>query len=256
MTRCKDKPEKVEVLGIHIDSLTLEQLLLEVEAFIREKDQKIVLYVNVHCMDVAYRDPEYKRLLQQADLVYCDGFGVVLGARILGRRLSRRMTGADWIYNLAAVSAEKGYRLFFLGGEKGVAEKAALELERKYPGLEIAGCHHGYLQLDRDGPELVEMINQSRTDILLVGFGTPLQEKLIFQHRTNLKVPVIWAVGALFDFASGKTPRAPQWMLNHGLEWLYRFLIEPGRLWRRYLLGNTKFIFRVLMHRMFGPIRR
>jgi N-acetylglucosaminyldiphosphoundecaprenol N-acetyl-beta-D-mannosaminyltransferase len=256
MTDDRAKPEQVEVLGITIDSLTLEQLLREVEVFVHEKEQKIVLYVNVHCMDVAHRDPEYKRLLQQADLIYCDGFGVVLGARILGRPLSRRMTGADWIYDLAAMSAEKGYRLFFLGGEKGVAEKAAIELKGKYPGLEVAGCHHGYLQLNRDGPDLVRMINESETDILLVGFGTPLQEKLIFKHRSNLKVPVIWAVGALFDFASGKTPRAPRWMLDHGLEWLYRFLIEPGRMWQRYLLGNTKFLFRVMMQRMFGRTRR
>jgi len=248
--------ERVEILGVQIDSLTLNELLARVEIFIRKKTQKIVLYVNVHCMDVAYRDREYKNLLRRADLVYCDGFGVVLGARILGMKLKRRMTGADWIYDLAAMGQKKGYRLFFLGGEKGVAEEAAEKLQRKYPGLQIAGSYHGYFELDREGPELVRLINESRPDILLVGFGTPLQEKMIFKYHSNLKVPVIWAVGALFDFASGKTPRAPQWMLDNGLEWVYRFLNEPGRLWERYLLGNTKFLFRVMRQRFFGTSQR
>jgi len=248
--------EQIEVLGVKIDSLTVDTLLKRVEMFIKGGHQKIVLYVNVHCMDIASSDEEYKKLVNKADLVYCDGFGVVLGAKVLGKSLPGRITGADWIYDLAALCQQKQYRLFLLGGEEGVSEEASGKLKEKYPGLQIGGYHHGYLEMKKDGPDLINMINESRSDILLVGFGTPMQEKMIFRHRSHLQVPVIWAVGALMDFASGKVPRAPKWMLDNGFEWLYRFLVEPGRLWRRYLIGNSKFLFRVTKERLFKSAAR
>ena len=131
------------------------------------------------------------------------------------------------------------------------AARAAEELQAQYPGLKIAGTHHGHY--DHDGPEndqVLAEIDALHPAIVLVGFGTPLQEKWIGRNSSGLDTPVVWAVGALVDFVTGKTPRAPRWMLEHGLEWLYRLWVEPRRLWRRYVLGNPLFIWRVLKQRL------
>jgi len=209
------------------------------------------MYANVHVLNVAYHNPELRRILNGADLVYCDGAGVKLGAHILGKDLPERMTGADWIYDLCQSCQKTGITLYLLGGEPGVAEEAARVLTTRYPGLNVVGTHHGHY--DHDGPEndaVIAEINALHPDILLVGFGTPLQEKWIDRHFERLQVPVVWAVGALVDFVTGKKPRAPRWMLDHGLEWLYRLWMEPGRLWKRYVVGNPLFIWRVFMQRL------
>ncbi|HID07961.1 MAG TPA: glycosyltransferase, partial [Armatimonadetes bacterium] len=214
-----------------------------------------VMYANVHVLNTAYRDPDLRRILNRAELVYCDGAGVKLGARILGKHLPERMTGADWIHELCQACQETGMTLYLLGGEPGVAAKAAEVLATRYPGLSIVGTHHGHY--NHTGPEndvVIAEINALQPDILLVGFGTPLQEKWIDHHFERLDVPVVWAVGALVDFVTGKKPRAPRWMLDHGLEWLYRLWSEPGRLWRRYVVGNPLFLWRVLMQR-WGRLR-
>jgi N-acetylglucosaminyldiphosphoundecaprenol N-acetyl-beta-D-mannosaminyltransferase len=241
----------VDILGTRVDGVSLAGLLKRVEEFVASGGRHRVLYANVHVLNTACRDPELRRVLNRADLVYCDGAGVKLGAWLLGHRLPERMTGADWIHELCAFCQERGFSLYFLGAEPGVAALAAEKLRAKYPGLIISGTHHGHYE--HYGPqddEVIAEINALRPDILLVGFGTPLQEKWIAHHSARLEAPVVWAVGALVDFVSGKTPRAPRWMLNHGLEWLYRLLTEPRRLFGRYVIGNPLFIGRVLAQRL------
>jgi N-acetylglucosaminyldiphosphoundecaprenol N-acetyl-beta-D-mannosaminyltransferase len=209
------------------------------------------MYANIHVLNTAYHDSELRRILNQADLVYCDGAGVKLGARLLGGHLPERMTGADWIYDLCAACQERGFSLYFLGGEPGVAALAAEKLQTQYPGSKIAGTHHGHYNhsgLENDG--VIAAINALRPDILLVGFGTPLQEKWIDRNFDRLNVPVVWAVGALVDFVAGQVPRAPRWMLDHGLEWFYRLWAEPRRMFKRYIIGNPLFIWRVLRQKL------
>jgi N-acetylglucosaminyldiphosphoundecaprenol N-acetyl-beta-D-mannosaminyltransferase len=241
----------INLLGVQVDQLSLRDLLQRIISFVVSDAQHRVLYANVHVLNAAYQDRELKHVLNQADLVYCDGAGVKWGARLLGEELPERMTGADWIYDLCATCQERGFSLYFLGGEPGVAARAAEILQARYRGLKIAGTHHGHY--GHDGPEnddIVAEINDLRPDILLVGFGTPLQEKWIHRNSSRLGAPVVWAVGALVDFVAGKIPRAPRWMLDHGLEWLYRLWVEPRRLWQRYVLGNPLFIWRVIRQRL------
>jgi len=201
-----------------------------------------MLYVNVHCMNVRARDDRYASILEAADVVYCDGTGVRLGARLAGIPIPARMTGADWIHDLCRFAIARGLSLYFLGGEPGVAAEAARRLQELYPGLTIRGVASGYGEAD---PSIAE-VNSSKPDILLVGMGTPTQEKWIASHRDELDVPVVWAVGALFDFMSGRIPRGPRWMTEHDLEWLCRLAAEPRKLWRRYLIGNPLFVWRVV----------
>jgi N-acetylglucosaminyldiphosphoundecaprenol N-acetyl-beta-D-mannosaminyltransferase len=244
-------PSSVTILGVRVDSLPLQDLVRRAAEHAVLGEHYQVMYANVHVLNTAYRDPTLRRVLNQADVVYCDGSGVRLGARILGKYLPERMTGADWIYDLCATCQESRLSLYFLGGEPGIAARAARELQAHYPGLRIAGTHHGhYDHHGSENDEVLATINALHPDILLVGFGTPLQEKWIARNTRRLNTPVVWAVGALVDFVAGKTPRGPRWMLEHGLEWLYRLWVEPKRLWRRYVFGNPLFVLRVLRERV------
>jgi len=209
-----------------------------------------VLYANVHVLNSAYGDRELQHILNHADLVYCDGAGVRLGARLLGHHLPPRMTGADWIEPLCAACAAEGITLYLLGSRPGVAARAAELLQRRHPALRIVGAQHGYLADPAVCTAAISAVNATHPHILLVGMGTPIQERWIAAHRDELEVPVVWGVGALFDFVAGIQPRGPRWMLNNGLEWLYRLCSDPRRLWQRYLVGNPLFILRVLRQKM------
>lgn len=238
----------ITLFGIKIDRLNLEGLMNKIKEFLKSGQKFNVMYANIQCMNIAWNDFEYKKILNSADLVYCDGAGVVFGARILGMNLPQRMTGADWIYNLCELCAKGDYSIYLLGGELGIAEQARDKLISKFPNLKITGTHHGYFEQDYNR-HLIEKINSTLPDILLVGMGTPKQEKWINENIDKLNAKVVWGVGALMDFVSGKVSRAPRWMLDYGMEWLYRLIIEPRRMWRRYILGNLIFFFRILKER-------
>jgi exopolysaccharide biosynthesis WecB/TagA/CpsF family protein len=164
---------------------------------------------------------------------------------MVGQTVPERMTGADWIEDLCRAARRHDLSLYLLGAKPEVVEGAADALSTRYPGLRIVGASDGY----DVGPDTIAEINRSRPDILLVGMGPPRQEKWIARHRAALNVPVVWAVGGLFDVVSGCVPRGPRWMTQHGLEWLCRLVVEPRRLWRRYVLGNPRFLWRVVMSR-------
>jgi N-acetylglucosaminyldiphosphoundecaprenol N-acetyl-beta-D-mannosaminyltransferase len=156
------------------------------------------------------------------------------------------MTGADWIWGLAALCEQGGQSIYLLGSDPPIAREAAARLHRWYPGLRIAGAHHGYFDLDSPHNERVlEDIRATRPDIVLVGMGTPKQELWVDRYADETGGAVAWTVGALFDYVSGRTPRAPRWLADNGLEWIFRLAIEPSRMWRRYLVGNPIFLTRV-----------
>ena len=206
-----------------------------------------VMYLNAHVLNQSRANPALREALEQADLVYCDGYGVRLAAKALDAEIPHRMTGADWIYGLAALCELGGQSVYLLGAEPGVTAEAARRLGRWYPRLQIAGTHHGYFDIgSAHDDRVVEDINARRPDIVLVGMGTPKQELWVAQNAARLETDVVWTVGALFDYVSGRVPRAPRWLADNGLEWIFRLAIEPQRMWRRYLLGNPVFISRVM----------
>ena len=235
------------IFGVPVDMVSFDDILGKVDRAIGDNEQIKIMYANIHTMNLAYSLPGFRDNLEKADLVYCDGAGVRWGARLLNYRLGPRMTGADWIWDLCTWMEKKEYSLFFLGGEEGVPEMATCKLKDRFDRLKVAGCHHGFFsKKGKENNEVIDLINKSSARVLLVGFGSPLQEEWIDKYASQLKIPVIWAMGAAMDYVVGKVPRAPQWMLNHSLEWFYRFLVEPGRLWERYLIGNPLFFLRVL----------
>ncbi len=213
----------------------------------RKAGQSIVFYLNVHVANTARDRPGLKSILAKGDVVYCDGAGIVVAARMTGQRLPRRLTAADWFLEMLESFAQDGIGVFLLGGEPGVAERAVRVIEERIPNHTVVGWHHGFIAGDpRLERGVIERINQARPHVLIVGFGTPLQEFWIDAHRHELDVPVLYGIGATLDFLSGKVSRCPRWVGDMGFEWLYRLLTEPRRLFFRYTVGNARFIGRML----------
>jgi N-acetylglucosaminyldiphosphoundecaprenol N-acetyl-beta-D-mannosaminyltransferase len=241
-------PHSSRIFDIPIDLGRPAELLHRITDWAGEGGEtRKVMYVNAHVLNQSRENPELRAALEAADLVYCDGYGVRLAAKALDVEIPHRMTGADWIWDLAALCETSGQSLYLLGSEPGASREAAARLSRWYPRLQVTGCHHGYFEPGSAHAErVIEDINMRRPDIVLVGMGTPKQELWVEQHAEHIDAAVLWTVGALFDYVSGRVPRAPSWLADNGLEWIFRLAIQPQRMWRRYLLGNPVFVSRVM----------
>lgn len=235
----------------------MEELNREILRLVRRAGgsnlRELVLNVNVHCLNLAYRDPALRRVLGQAPLVFCDGAGVALGARLLGLPRPERITYADWMWRLAGFAAREGLSIYLLGSGPGVAEEAAIRLRQRHPALRVAGAGHGHFDKTpgtEENEAVLARVSAAAPDILVVGFGMPLQERWLAENRDRLGSGVALAGGAAFDYVSGRLRRGPHLLTDNGFEWLARLLVEPSRLWRRYLLGNPLFVARVLRERL------
>ena len=241
-------PTQSRIFELPIELGHPDELLQRIVGWVgSEESTKRVMYVNAHVLNQSREDPGLREALEGADLVYCDGYGVRLAAKALSAEIPHRMTGADWIWDLAALCEQQDRSVYLLGCDPGVAAQAGQRLRRAHPKLRVVGTHHGYFDIGSGHDErVIEDINTRKPDILLVGMGTPKQE--IWAQRTvhRLNCDVLWSVGALFDFVSGRVPRAPASLSDNGLEWIFRLAIEPKRMWRRYLVGNPVFLHRVM----------
>lgn len=242
--------QRFDLLGLPVHAVELGSLFHTVDEMVASGGRFTVTYANVHTVNQALDHPDVAEFMRTADLVYCDGEGVRLGARVLGQRLPPRLTGADWIWDFASHASTRGHRIFWVGARPGVSERAGQRLTEAAPGLQIVGTHHGYFDQSKIGSgPVVSAINRANPDIVIVGFGTPLQERWIAQVRERIQAPVVWAVGATADFVSGETRRGPAILHQHGFEWLARLTVEPDRLWRRYLIGNVRYLAHVVRAR-------
>ena len=244
------------MLGVGVDQITVEQLHAEIKRLVASGERGTVLNVNANCLNLLYESPELRGFFNSADVVFCDGSGVMLAARLLGRRIPARITYADWAWRLAAFAEAEGLSLFLLGAGPGVAEKAAKSLKERHPDLDITGVGHGYFDHapgSRENETILREVNAARPDILIVGMGMPLQERWLMQNRHRIEAGVALTGGAVFDYVSGGLRRGPRVLTDNGFEWLARLLVEPRRLWRRYLIGNPLFLLRV-MGQLFGAV--
>jgi len=235
MTRFKDP--RVAILGVAVDNLTMDEVLNAVEAEIAEGGFHQIATANVDFLMKSIHDEELYETLANCDLVLADGAPLLWASRLLGSGLKERVAGADLVPQLAKLSAERGYRIFLLGAEEESSAGAAEWMEKNYPGVCIAGRYspkHQPLE-EMDHEEILSRIEAVQPDILLVAFGNPKQEKWLAMHRHRLEVPVCIGVGASLDFLSGRVSRAPLWMQQSGMEWLYRTMQEPSRLAKRYI---------------------
>jgi N-acetylglucosaminyldiphosphoundecaprenol N-acetyl-beta-D-mannosaminyltransferase len=196
-------------------------------------------------LNIASRNRVYFQHLQAFDVIYPDGVGAVWAGRWLTGKRLHKMTGADWIGEFCVLAEQQGWRVYILGGRPGVAQAAAHNLRLTFPAVQIVGAHDGYFSESEAETVLAEIVRLA-PDVLFVGLGVPLQEAWIDQWKSRLPVKVCWAVGALFDYVAGVEPRAPVWMRKIDLEWLWRMMVDPVGKWKRYLLGNPLFMWRVL----------
>lgn len=239
---------RYEFLGVKIASLGLDELLDEIQDALRKAKKLQLGNVNIHAMNLAQSSPAFRDALNKLDIVFCDGFGVKIGASMLEINIKQRFTPPDFIDSIMKQVIETKGSVFLLGAREGIAEKAGKVLQERNPGLIIAGHYHGYFDKQQENSEnkaVIDMINQSRATLLLVGFGMPTQEQWLVENREILNPLVSLAVGALFDTLSGNIQRMPRYITDHGLEWLGRLIIEPRRLWKRYLLGIPRFFWAV-----------
>lgn len=242
-------PPVLDFFGVPITNTTMDEAVDWIAArasatapFPGEK--ALVAFVNPDCLNIAYRHAPYRTVLQRAARVLPDGIGLHLGCRLRGLALVANVNGTDLFPRLCERAARDGLPLFLLGGRPGVAELTAANMRQRYPRLIVAGAQHGYFTPAEEAG-VIARINASGARILLVAFGAPRQELWLAERHDRLLPPVRLGVGGLFDFYSGRMPRAPLWLREIGLEWVWRLAREPGRLWRRYLLGNPLFLYRV-----------
>jgi len=235
------RQDVVHVLGVPFSALSFEGAVAQIRTMIARGGAHQVVIANAHTLNLASRDPEYHRILREAALVLRDGVGVELAALLQRRRLPYNFVGTDFIPRLLAHLSDVRPRVFLYGAAPGVAEAAAQVLATRCPGVHVVGTEHGF----GDRGAAVRRVAASQADLTLVALGNPLQEKWIAAHLPRLGTRVAIGVGALFDYLAGRVRRAPRWVLALRSEWVFRLLVEPRRLWRRYLFGNCVFLWRV-----------
>ncbi|MTI58830.1 MAG: WecB/TagA/CpsF family glycosyltransferase [Firmicutes bacterium] len=246
---------KIEILGVQIDQIKMEAAVKRVDKYINAHDNKRYMIVtpNSEMLVMAYDNPGFADILNRADLSVPDGAGVVLASHILTLPLEERVAGFDLMGKLLKLAQERDYRVFFLGGKDSVLEKALNKIKNNFPGLKIAGSHHGYLDPALTF-RLIEEINGLDVDILFVGMGVPLQERFLNDNLANLKVKVAMTVGGSFDVLADEVKRAPQWMQMLGLEWLFRLIQEPSRIGR--MMALPRFVLLVFKEYLLAKVRR
>jgi N-acetylglucosaminyldiphosphoundecaprenol N-acetyl-beta-D-mannosaminyltransferase len=239
-----DTPKRIHILDLPVDGITYAEWLQQIDEWVRTADHvRHVCTVNPEFMMIARGDSNFRNILNRADLCVPDGVGLLWAARRMGQPLPERVTGSDGVPKIAERAAQTGWKLFFLGAAPGVAEKAADVLRGQYPGVQIVGTYSGS-PAPAEEDALVKMVNDSGADILFVAYGAPEQDKWIARNLPRLRVKMAMGVGGAFDFIAGVVPRAPAWMQQMGLEWLYRLYLQPWRI--RRMMRLPQFVLAVL----------
>lgn len=236
--------DDLEMLRIRIDNITLTEAIERILSLSGGSRPRQVCFVNADCANIAWEREDYRDTLNGADLCVADGIGVKLAGKLLARPVRQNVNGTDLFPRLCA-ALDETRPIFLLGARPGIAEAVAEWIRSNHPNAKVAGMQHGYYPKEEEA-QVLERIRRSGARILLVAFGAPRQDLWIRRHLADTGVGVAMGVGGLFDFYSGRIPRAPQWMREIGMEWTYRLYQEPGRMWKRYLWGNLVFLSRVM----------
>ncbi len=235
--------KKVNILGVNIDKVTVSEACDAIFDMLEENRPHHIFTPNSEIIMKAYKDEEFKNILNSADLLTADGIGVVYASRFLQNPIKERAAGYDIACKVIEKIAKSGHKLFLLGGREGVGELASHNLSKKYPFIQIVGTHHGYFKAE-DEPEIIRQINESRADIVFVCLGAPAQEKWIAKNSKKTNARVFMGVGGCLDVIAGEVERAPDKWCSLGLEWLYRLIKQPSRIFRMSAL--PKFVLTVV----------
>lgn len=243
---------RMKFMNTEIDNLTMQETLQAIDQLIQEDRNSYVVTPNVDHIVQLETDKELQDVYANASLILTDGKPLLWIAKLYGTQIKEKISGSDLFPLLCDMATKKGYKMFFLGAAEGVAAKAAENLKKRYSGLQVAGTYSPPYGFEKDALEIkkiAEMIKEAQPQILIVGLGCPKQEKFIWNNRENLNVPVSLGLGASFDFEAGNIKRAPRWMQNCGLEWLFRITQDPKRLFKRYIIDDMKIIKLIFKYR-------
>lgn len=239
---------KITFLGTQMDSMNMSEAVEQIKIDIQSNKFIQHCVVNVAKLVNMKKDPELKKSVESCDIINIDGMGVVWGARWCGHHVPERVAGVDLFHSLLEMSAENDLPVFLLGAKQDVVSKTAENIMLKNPKLKVAGFHHGYFWDDEEA--IVNKIKESGAKLLFVAITSPKKENFINKWQDKLGVNFVMGVGGTFDVVAGKVNRAPVWMQNNGLEWLYRVIQEPGRMWKRYLVTNSKFAWLLIKEKL------
>ena len=247
--------QKVNVLGVQVDTYRLAALLEMIRVAIIANRRLLITHINVRGLHMAYENQWYRDFLNQSDVVYCDGMGVNLAARLLGEHIPERYTLADWHTQLFTLACENDFSVFFLGSPDGITELAAQNMRQKFPELSIVGTQHGFFDQTPSSPEnqaAIHAINLRQPNLLMVGMGMPQQEKWLLENWESLDVNIAITCGAIFEYLAETLKHGPAWMTQNYMEWLFRLINQPKRYASRYLRDNPLLLWRVLRQKWIG----
>lgn len=239
------KTKRFSFLGCPLDPLSMQESVELIGQAIVERQSLQHVVVNVAKLVNCQKDEGLYRDVSGSDMINIDGMGVVWGARLLGHNIPERVAGVDLMDNTLAFCADNGYRPYILGAKPDVLEQAVENIKAKYPKLEFAGYNDGYYDRKKE-QELMDSIRDAKPDCLFIAISSPHKERIMGAYKDMLDIPFIMGVGGSVDVYAGFVTRAPEWMQNAGLEWLYRIIQEPRRMWKRYAVTNSKFAWLLL----------
>ena len=241
-------PKRYHILNTYVNALSLEETVDEVEEITHSGVPTQHVVVNASKVNLMEADQNLAKIVNDCPLINADGASIVWAAKKLGIPLTERVTGIDLFQDLVKLAADKGYKIYLFGAKEEVVEKVKAIFEERYPEIQIVGYRNGYFT-EADEPQIVADMASSGADMMFVAFSSPKKEYWVHKYLDQLNIPFVMGVGGSFDVVAGVTDRAPKWMQDHSLEWFYRFIQEPGRLWKRYIVGNAKFVLLTLKYK-------
>lgn len=244
-----NRPKRLHFLNSNVDNLSMEETISRVEEIIFRRKPTQHVVINANKLNLMQKDVALRTIVNNSELINADGASVLLAGKILGKPLVERVTGIDLFLELLEKCEKKDYRPYFFGATQEVIEEVVNFIRKKYPNIDIAGYRNGYFSaLNSDA--IAKQISDSKADLLFVGFSSPQKEYWINDYLEQMNVPFVMGVGGSFDVVAGKTKRAPKLWQKLGMEWLFRFIQEPRRMFKRYIIGNLKFLYYVGKERL------
>lgn len=240
--------KRIALLGTQLNCLTMEESLAMVDEIIKQRKPTQHVVINANKINLIAKDPQLKAIIDSCPLINADGQSIVWAGRLLGYPVPERVTGIDFFTALVKKAAQDGLRVYYFGGEEAVVKRVVEKHRMQYPKLVVAGYRNGFFD-EAESAQIATDIRQSNADILFVAFPSPKKEYWVHQNQAIMQVPFAMGVGGSFDVLAGKTKRAPEWLQTMGMEWSYRFVQEPRRMFKRYILGNAEFMERVIVEK-------
>lgn len=244
-----DYSKKASIVGIPFCNFKMDEALDLITENLDSGQKSTYYFLNPHAINLSKKDGQFYTILKENESNFPDGMGMKLAGIFEKYRLKENLCGTDLYPRLMNVAEQKSFSVFFLGGSEEVVEAMVCNAKKSWPNLNVAGYYHGYFNKETESKKVVSQINAVSPDILLVSFGMPIQEKWIYNNFSELDAKAVFATGGLFDFFSGKVKRAPLVWRQVGMEWAYRLILEPKRMWKRYVIGNPLFLVHVLKDR-------